>query len=113
MAAGSLCVYTRTVWNGGKFSVAVYFGRKEADVCKWNGIVIFVQAALHNIAPAFAELYRFTLGLTQSVKWKKRLFFFGFCNCNRRLVAFEGVFYFFCRNFNISFSAGRTSAAKN
>ena len=113
MTAGALCIDAGTAWNACEFAVAVYFGRKKADIGKWDGIVVFFQAALHNVTPAFAQLYRLALGLAKGIKRQQRLFFFGFGVSNRRLVTLEGVFNFFCWNFSISFSAGRTGAAKN
>ena len=113
MTAGALCIDAGAAWNACEFAVAVYFGRKKADIRERNGIIVFFQTTLHNVTPAFAQLYRLALGLAKGIKRQQRLFFFGFGVSNRRFVAFEGIFKIFCGNFNISFSAGRTSAAKN
>ena len=108
MAAGPFCVNSGAVWHTCELSVAVYFGREKADVCERNIVVIFIYTTLHNIAPAFAELNGVSNCLIQGVEGEKRFFFFRFGGDNRRFVTFECDFYFFSRNFGISFSAGKS-----
>ena len=92
MAACSVCVYSVAVWYRSKLAIAVNLCREKTNIRERNRIIVFVEAALHNVTPAFAELNRFSFRFSQSIKREEWFFFL---RIYRRFVAFKSIFRIF------------------
>ena len=97
---GTFLTFHGVIYGLARFTNGILTDRNSAR--KVMSIGLFICACV-NLAFGCSDW------LAQGIEREKGFFF----NNNRRFIAFESVFNFFCGNFNISFSAGRTGAAKN